>query len=163
MKPLWAPWRMDYIESHEESSDCIFCTGEDRSRDESRLILHVDSDVVVMMNRYPYVNGHILVAPRRHESDLQSLNDTELLALISMVRRVTNILRQEINPEGFNIGMNLGRVAGAGIEDHAHFHVVPRWNGDTNFMTVFGEVRVIPEHIEKTYRRLVPHFTKNAA
>jgi ATP adenylyltransferase len=123
------------------------------------LILHVDTDVVVMMNRYPYVNGHILVAPRRHEPDLGALEDTELLELMSMVRRVTEILRAEINPEGFNIGMNLGRVAGAGIADHAHFHIVPRWNGDTNFMTVLGDVRVIPEHLVETYHRLVPYFT----
>jgi len=159
MKPLWAPWRMDYIASDQEFSGCIFCPGEDRSEDASRLILYVDDKVVVLMNRYPYVNGHILVAPRRHEADLSALRDGELLALMSMVRRITEILRAEIRPEGFNIGMNLGRVAGAGIEDHAHFHVVPRWNGDTNFMTVLGEVRVIPEHIEETYRRLLPYFT----
>jgi ATP adenylyltransferase len=151
---------MDYIASDEELPGCIFCPGDDRSRDASRLILHVDNDVVVLMNRYPYVNGHILVAPRRHEPDLGALRDSELLALLSMVRYVTEILRAEVNPEGFNIGMNLGRVAGAGITDHAHFHVVPRWNGDTNFMTVVGEVRVIPEHIEETYRRLLPYFTE---
>jgi ATP adenylyltransferase len=161
MKPLWAPWRMDYIVSDHEPPECIFCPGDERSEDEARLILHVDSKVIVMMNRYPYVNGHILVAPRRHSADLGGLDDGELHGLISMVRDVTGILRAEINPEGFNIGINLGRVAGAGIEDHVHFHVVPRWNGDTNFMTVLGEVRVIPEHIEETYRRLVPHFAKN--
>lgn len=163
MKPLWAPWRMDYIASDQEISGCIFCPGKDRSEDESRLILHVDDDVVVLMNRYPYVNGHVLVAPCRHESDLSALKDSELLALMSMVRYVTEILRSEINPEGFNIGMNLGRVAGAGIEDHLHFHVVPRWNGDTNFMTVLGEVRVIPEHIEETYRRLIPYFNDKSS
>lgn len=159
MKALWAPWRMDYIACDQKFSGCIFCPGEDRSKDESRLILYVDNDVVVLMNRYPYVNGHILVAPRRHESDLGALEDSELLALISMVRYVTEILRAEIKPEGFNIGMNLGRVAGAGIADHAHFHVVPRWNGDTNFMTVLEDVRVIPEHIEETYHRLIPYFS----
>jgi len=150
---------MDYITSDQDFSGCIFCPGEDRSGDASRLILYVDSEVVVMMNRYPYVNGHILVAPRRHEPDLSALENPELLALMSMVRLVTEILRAEINPEGFNIGMNLGRVAGAGIADHAHFHVVPRWNGDTNFMTVLGDVRVIPEHIEETYSRLLTYFT----
>lgn len=161
MKPLWAPWRMDYVSSDQESAGCIFCPGEDRSRDEEKLILHVDDLVVVMMNRYPYVNAHLLVAPRRHEADLGALEDVELLGLISAVRRVTDVLRSEIGPEGFNIGMNLGKVAGAGIEDHAHFHVVPRWSGDTNFMTVLGDVRVIPEHIVETYRRLVSHFTEN--
>lgn len=161
MDQLWAPWRMDYISSDKESSGCIFCPGEDRSDDDTRLIVHVDSEVVVMMNRYPYVNGHMLVAPRRHAAELGDLGGGELLALISMVRRVVDVLRGDMDPAGFNIGINLGKVAGAGIVDHVHFHVVPRWNGDTNFMTVLGDIRVIPEHIAETYRRLVPYFAEN--
>ncbi len=163
MKQLWAPWRMDYIVSDEKGSDCIFCPGKTRSKDEDRLILHVDSEVVVIMNRYPYVNGHVLVAPNRHVADPAGLDDRELLALISTVRRVTGVLRAEMHPEGFNMGMNLGCAAGAGIEDHLHLHVVPRWNGDTNFMTVLDDVRVIPEHINKTYRRLLPYFAESQA
>jgi ATP adenylyltransferase len=113
---------------------------------------------MVVMNRFPYINGHLLVAPVRHGPDLEFLSDEEMLDLLVMVRRSIAILKEEISPEGFNVGLNLGRVAGAGMEEHMHFHIVPRWNGDTNYMTVFGEVRVIPEHIEETYHKLLPHF-----
>jgi len=158
MKALWAPWRMEYILSDQEKGECIFCPGDDRNQDEARLILYVGSMSMVMMNRFPYINGHLLVAPVRHGPDLDFLTDEEMLDLLSMVRKSIAILRKEMNPEGFNVGLNLGRVAGAGVEEHVHFHIVPRWNGDTNYMTVFGEVRVIPEHIEKTYHKLLPHF-----
>jgi len=160
MKVLWAPWRMEYILSNQEKGECIFCPGDDRSRDEARLILYVGSMSMVVMNRFPYINGHLLVAPVRHGPDLEFLSDEEMLDLLNMVRRSIAILKKEMDPEGFNVGLNLGRVAGAGVEEHVHFHIVPRWNGDTNYMTVFGEVRVIPEHIEKTYRKLLPHFQR---
>ena len=111
-----------------------------------------------MMNKYPYNNGHLLVAPVRHVSDLDPLTDRELSSLLGMVRRSVAILRQVINPEGFNVGLNLGKVAGAGVADHLHFHIVPRWNGDTNFMAVVGDLRVIPEHLDQTYERLVQCF-----
>ncbi len=158
MKPMWAPWRMEYILSEGGKEECIFCPGPDRGRDESRLILHVGSLSMVMMNRFPYINGHILVAPLRHISSLEKLTPEETLDLLSTVSRCTAILRKTMGPDGFNVGLNLGKVAGAGVDDHIHFHIVPRWGGDTNFMTVFGEVRVIPEHIEETYRRLRPFF-----
>lgn len=158
MKVLWAPWRMEYILSNQKGGDCIFCPGHDRSQDEARLILHVGPLTMVVMNRFPYINGHLLVAPVRHLSDLEALSRDEMLDLLKMVREATGVLRKAMNPEGFNVGLNLGKVAGAGMEEHLHFHIVPRWNGDTNFMTVFGEVRVIPEHIEETYGRLLPHF-----
>ena len=158
MKVLWAPWRMEYIHSDQEGGDCIFCPGHDRNQDEARLILHVGPLTMVVMNRFPYINGHLLVAPVRHLSDLEALSRDEMLDLLKMVREATGVLRKAMNPEGFNVGLNLGKVAGAGMEEHLHFHIVPRWNGDTNFMTVFGEVRVIPEHIEETYGRLLPHF-----
>ena len=158
MKVLWAPWRMEYILSDQEGGDCIFCPGQDRSQDEARLILHVGPLTMEVMNRFPYINGHLLVAPVRHLSDLEALSRDEMLDLLKMVREATGVLKKAMNPEGFNVGLNLGKVAGAGMEEHLHFHIVPRWNGDTNFMTVFGEVRVIPEHIEETYGRLLPHF-----
>ncbi len=158
MKVLWAPWRMEYILSDQEGGDCIFCPGHDRSQDEARLILHVGPLTMVVMNRFPYINGHLLVAPVRHLSDLEALSRDETLDLLKMVREATGVLKKAMNPEGFNVGLNLGKVAGAGMEEHVHFHIVPRWNGDTNFMTVFGEVRVIPEHIEETHGRLLPHF-----
>lgn len=158
MKVFWAPWRMEYILSDQKGGPCIFCTGDDRTEDRTRLILSVGSLTMVMMNRYPYINGHLLVAPVRHVPDLEALSDEETLDLLITVRLSIGVLRKEMSPEGFNVGLNLGRVAGAGVEEHVHFHIVPRWNGDTNYMTVFGEVRVIPEHIEETYRKLLPRF-----
>jgi ATP adenylyltransferase len=158
VKTLWAPWRMEYILSDQKGGECIFCTDEDRSEDETRLILHVGSLSMVMMNRYPYINGHLLVAPVRHIPRMDALSNEEMLDLMVMVRESMGILKRIMNPEGFNVGLNLGRVAGAGVEEHMHFHIVPRWNGDTNYMTVFGEVRVIPEHIDETYRKLLPLF-----
>jgi ATP adenylyltransferase len=149
---------MEYILSDEKSDGCIFCPGDNRGEDKGRLILHVGSLTLVMMNRYPYINGHLLVAPVRHVSGLDALSNEETLDLLLTVRRSIDILGKVMRPEGFNVGLNLGRVAGAGIEEHVHFHIVPRWNGDTNYMTVLGEVRVIPEHIMETYGKLLPHY-----
>jgi ATP adenylyltransferase len=149
---------MEYILGGEKKTDCIFCPGNDRGNDEERLILHVDQLTMVMMNRYPYINGHLLVAPVRHVADLDGLAEDEIAALLMMVRSATGILKRHMNPDGFNIGMNLGKVAGAGVEAHMHFHIVPRWNGDTNYMTVLADVRVIPEHIRQTYAKLLPLF-----
>jgi ATP adenylyltransferase len=158
MRVLWAPWRMEYILSESKDGSCIFCPGEDRSKDKERLILYVDKLSMVMMNRYPYINGHLLVAPVRHVPDLGSLSQEEATDILNMVNFSIGVLKKVMNPEGFNVGMNLGRVAGAGVEEHMHFHIVPRWNGDTNYMTVLGEVRVIPDHIENTFQTLLPHF-----
>jgi len=160
MKVLWAPWRMEYILSDQKGGDCIFCPGSNRDEDGSRLILHVGSLSMVMMNRFPYINGHLLVAPVRHVRGLELLSKEETLDLLTVVSSSVEVLKKVMKPEGFNVGMNLGKVAGAGVEDHMHFHIVPRWNGDNNYMTVLGDVRVIPEHIEETYQRLLPHFRK---
>jgi ATP adenylyltransferase len=160
MKVLWAPWRMEYILSEEKDESCIFCPGDDRAQDEERLILYVGSLSMVMMNRFPYNNGHLLVAPIKHVKGLEDLSQEETLDILLMVRRSISILKEIMDPEGFNVGLNLGRVAGAGMEEHMHFHIVPRWNGDNNYMTVVGEVRVIPEHIIETYGRLRPYFEK---
>ncbi len=158
MKVLWAPWRMEYIQSDKEEGACIFCPGQDRSRDEERLILYVGKLTMVVMNRYPYNNGHLLVAPHRHVPGLDDLTLEETQDLMANVRRSIGALKAVMAPEGFNVGLNLGQVAGAGMEDHLHFHIVPRWNGDTNLMTVVGDVRVIPEHIRETYEKLRTHF-----
>jgi ATP adenylyltransferase len=160
MKNLWAPWRMTYILGEDEAAKnqaCIFCVDEEKP-DKERLILYVDRLTMVIMNRYPYNNGHLLVAPRRHVPEPADLTDEELLALSKKVRESIDIMRRHANPDGFNVGLNLGRVAGAGVEAHMHYHIVPRWGGDTNFMTVFADVRVIPEHIKATYDRLLPYF-----
>jgi ATP adenylyltransferase len=115
---------------------------------------------MVIMNKYPYINGHLLVAPVRHIGDVEDLSDEEMLDAMNMVRACIGVLKKHMSPDGFNVGLNLGRVAGAGMEDHLHFHVVPRWNGDTNFMAVFGDVRVIPQHIQETYSQLRAHFDR---
>jgi ATP adenylyltransferase len=115
---------------------------------------------MVMMNRFPYNNGHLLVAPWKHTASLDGLKDEELFDLVRTVRWSVAVLRETMSPDGFNVGLNLGAVAGAGVEDHVHFHIVPRWNGDTSFMTVLAEVRVIPEHLQQIYERLLPYFEK---
>jgi len=134
MKVAWAPWRMEYILGEGKSEGCIFCPGGNRSNDAERLILYVDPFTMVIMNRYPYINGHILVAPARHVPDLDGLSEEEMTALLRMVRSASSILKKHMKPDGFNIGMNIGKVAGAGVEAHMHFHIVPRWSGDTNYI-----------------------------
>ena len=162
MKVLWAPWRMGYILAENKADGCIFCPGADRGADQERLILHVGQRAMVVMNRFPYNNGHLLVAPIRHVPGLEGLNQDETMDLLLMVRKAIEILKPVMKPDGFNVGLNLGHVAGAGMENHMHFHIVPRWKGDTNFMTVIEDVRVIPEHIKATYAKLVPLFHKCA-
>jgi ATP adenylyltransferase len=160
MKVVWAPWRMEYVGSDQAGEGCIFCPGNDRTQDEKRLILCRGEWSIVLMNKFPYSNGHLLIAPLRHSSSFDSLSPDEKLDLFNMAERSMSVLKEVMNPAGFNIGMNLGKVAGAGVEDHMHFHIVPRWSGDTNYMTVLGEVRIIPEHIQATYERLLPFFKK---
>ncbi|MBI3755510.1 MAG: HIT domain-containing protein [Deltaproteobacteria bacterium] len=158
MKQLWAPWRAEYILG-QKPSQCIFC--KDYSKDDTKeLVLYRGKLAAVMMNKFPYNNGHLLVYPWRHTSLLEDIEKEETLELFKLIKESVAILKKEMNPGGFNIGMNLGKEAGAGIEEHLHFHIVPRWNGDTNFMPVIGEVRVLPEHLQATYDKLYPHFQK---
>jgi ATP adenylyltransferase len=159
---LWAPWRIEYILGKREPY-CIFCPEGGGLSDEERLILHRGSLSMVMMNKYPYNNGHLLVAPWRHVSGIDELRDDELLDVMKWVKTCTLILKRVMRPDGFNVGSNLGTVAGAGVEDHIHFHVVPRWGGDTNFLTVFADIRSIPEHLKQTYTKLLPHFKKESS
>jgi ATP adenylyltransferase len=156
MKTMWAPWRIEYILADKDSR-CIFC---DATEAEGDLTLFSGTDTLVMMNKYPYINGHLLVAPLRHVATLDQLTKVEMGELLATVEQSVGILKTVMKPDGYNVGLNLGRVAGAGLEEHLHFHIVPRWSGDTNALTVFGEVRVIPEHIKTTYENLKPHFNK---
>ncbi|MDR1298392.1 MAG: HIT domain-containing protein [Deltaproteobacteria bacterium] len=160
VETLWAPWRMDYIlGTGPKFNGCVFCLPENHLGPlEERLVLHADRDVLVIMNRYPYNNAHLMVAPRRHVATLAEAAPGERAALADMAARVTEILDKAQRPDGYNIGINQGRVAGAGIADHLHVHVTPRYNGDTNYMTVLGETRVVPEHIRETYRKLLEFF-----
>ncbi len=157
MKTMWAPWRIEYILGDKEEG-CIFCKALEEQHDD--LTLYKGKRTMVVMNKYPYINGHLLVAPKRHLSALQDLEKEEMTDLMQLVERSVAIIKEVMNPDGFNVGLNLGKVAGAGVEEHLHFHIVPRWFGDTNALTVFADVRVIPEHIESTCRNLAPHFAK---
>jgi ATP adenylyltransferase len=151
---MWAPWRIDYILSEKEDS-CVFC---DALGEKDDLTLFKGPDTLVVMNKFPYINGHLLVAPIRHVSGLDQLRKKEMGELLATVQRSVDILKKVMKPDGFNVGLNLGKVAGAGVEEHLHFHIVPRWFGDTNALTVFADVRVIPEHLQKTFNNLKPYF-----
>ncbi|MBI5189037.1 MAG: HIT domain-containing protein [Nitrospirae bacterium] len=159
MKPLWAPWRMTYILS-QKTSECIFCEmpKQGRNKDRDNLILYRSSHNFVMMNRYPYNNGHLMVVPYFHTPSFDGLTDDVLLDFMKVTQHSIQSLKKAFMPEGFNLGINIGKVAGAGMEEHMHLHMVPRWTGDTSFMTVLGEVRVIPEHIMSTYDKLFTIF-----
>ena len=156
MKTMWAPWRMEYILGDKEDG-CIFCKA---LVEKDNLTLYKGNMTMVVMNKFPYINGHLLVATTRHISTLDQLNKVEMGGLLETVEQSVGILKKVMNPDGFNVGLNLGKVAGAGVEEHLHFHIVPRWFGDTNALTVFADIRVIPEHILATYHNLNPYFDK---
>lgn len=158
MERLWAPWRMEYI-NQDPRPGCLFCRARnDPSDPDAELVVWRPEGATVMLNKFPYNPGHVMVAPVAHKADLTDLDDTETAALMRAVRTTISVLRSELKPEGFNVGANLGRVAGAGIPDHVHLHVVPRWNGDTNFMPVIGEVKVVNEHLIRTAEKLRAAF-----
>jgi len=156
---LYSPWRMEYINSQKKDG-CIFCLEHPEKEDEKHLILFRSEYSFVIMNMYPYNNGHLMVIPKRHISSLLSLNDDERNDLFALVQKTTGIIEEYYHPDGINIGMNIGKAAGAGIDEHIHVHIVPRWSGDVNFMTSIGEVRVIPEKFENAYQRLKEQFDK---
>jgi len=148
---------MEYI-AGDKSAGCIFCVSCEPENYRGKLILYRSRFSFVMMNRYPYTNGHLLIAPCRHTADMNELSDDEMLDLFMALRLCRNVLQKTASPQGFNIGINLGKAAGAGVDDHMHIHIVPRWNGDTNFMTVVGDIRVMPENLLSTYEKLLPGF-----
>jgi ATP adenylyltransferase len=154
MDRIWAPWRMSYIKTLNSEEGCIFCNAWSCDNDREKLVLERSEHSMVMLNLFPYTNGHMMAVPRKHTSSLDELSDDEMLDLMKSVRRARNLLQKVAHPDGFNIGINLGRGAGAGIDDHLHIHVVPRWVGDANFMTVIGDIRVIPEGVMVTYDQL---------
>jgi ATP adenylyltransferase len=154
---LWAPWRMTYI-GGPRPGGCFFCEIAGEDADRRNLILCRGPLTYVVMNRYPYNNGHLMVVPYSHTGRLDDFSDRESLAVIHSAQRATRILRDAFGAEGFNLGFNLGQVAGAGVADHVHLHIVPRWGGDTNFMPVLADIKVMPEHLESTYDKLAPYF-----
>ena len=156
---LWTPWRMEYIQAAKvDPEGCIFCELPEKGDDDAAHILKRGERAFVLMNAYPYNPGHLMVAPYRHTGEIEHLDADELLDLGRLLQVAMRALREEMEPHGFNLGMNLGRIAGAGIPDHLHWHVVPRWSGDTNYMPVIGQTRVLPELLEETYRKLHPRF-----
>ena len=151
---LWTPWRYQYITSPEEKGVCIFCLAAKSADDERTLVVHRGARNFVMLNRYPYTTGHLMVVPYDHVGTLEHLAPETLAEQMLLARDAERHLRAVYHPEGLNIGMNLGKCAGAGIADHLHLHVLPRWTGDTNFMTVVGETRMVPEELDATWKRL---------
>jgi ATP adenylyltransferase len=151
---LWAPWRLEYIESADDQRGCVFCVALDGD-DGDKLVVRRGHAAVVILNKFPYSSGHLMVAPQRHVGEFGELVDDEVTEIHRLASAAIGALAQTYGPQGYNLGWNLGRVAGAGVVDHVHLHVVPRWAGDTNFMPVLADVKVMPEHLHETRRRLV--------
>jgi ATP adenylyltransferase len=156
-KPLWAPWRLEYIQQADEQQGCIFCLAA-AGDDEASLVVHRGDAAFVLLNRFPYSSGHLMVAPLRHVEDFGELTDEEALEIHRLAERGIAALAETYAPQGYNLGWNLSRVAGAGVLDHVHLHVVPRWAGDTNFMPVLADVKVIPEHLAATREKLTANW-----
>ncbi len=153
MDILWAPWRIDYIKQSKEPG-CIFCIKPAENQDKKNFIIFRGASSFVIMNYYPYNNGHLMIVPFRHTSDLTDLTDNEKLEMMNLLALSKEALTKTMSPHGFNIGMNLGQVAGAGVKDHLHFHIVPRWDGDTNFMPICGHTKVVSEGLTETWEAL---------
>lgn len=154
MEELWAPWRMEYIAEVDNGDGCFLCDAVNSGEDREKLVLWQDDECVALLNRFPYNNGHVLVAPIQHTGDMEQMSPSQLTSQMSMLKRCRRNLKKTMNPDGFNIGLNLGRSAGAGVTDHLHWHIVPRWEGDTNFMAVIGETKVIPQALDDLWEVL---------
>jgi len=157
---LWRPWRSEYVTRASESDECFFCAHLAENDDEKNHVLARATRTFILLNAFPYNSGHVMVAPLRHVGEMEDLEEPELLELFSETRRAVAALENAYEPDGFNVGMNLGRVAGAGVPGHLHVHVVPRWGGDTNFMPVVGETKVLPEALAETAEKLRPLLTE---
>lgn len=159
MERLWSPWRLAYVTSTSDSHACVFCEAQ-ANEDAGPLVLFRGDACYVILNLYPYNNGHLMVVPKRHVASLAQCTTAELAEMMELTRRAEVALTEAYRPQGLNIGINIGRPAGAGVVDHVHVHAVPRWTGDTNFMSVVGQVRVLPEELAETARRLRPIFER---
>jgi ATP adenylyltransferase len=153
VKQIWAPWRLEYIKSADEDSGCVFCRAAEGD-DEEGLVVHRESHAIALLNKYPYSSGHFMVAPTRHVGEYGDLDEEEVLELHRLASAGMGALAEIYGPQGYNVGWNLGRIAGAGVVDHVHLHVVPRWAGDTNFMPVLADIKVLPEHLLETRRKV---------
>ncbi len=160
MERIFAPWRGEYIRSSIGESGCIFCDKPSEQKDRENLILFRDELVFVIMNKFPYNSGHLMVVPFKHTADMAELSDEEMKRLFRLTDYSIRILKDKYSAQGINVGMNLGRVAGAGVDQHLHIHIVPRYNGDTNFMPLLAETKIVSEHLDRTYDELLPEFNK---
>jgi len=158
MDRLWTPWRFEYIRELGSQSGCVFCRILSEGRDEANLILHRAKAAFAILNLFPYTSGHVLIVLNRHVPFLRDADPHELREMLELAQRCERALEAEYHPEGYNLGFNLGRAAGAGVDQHLHMHVLPRWTGDASFISVVGETRVLPEEVAQTYRRLRPYF-----
>lgn len=154
MDHLWSPWRMSYIQSPKSKNGCVFCEALEKEDGQKNLIVYRGEYSFVILNRYPYTSGHIMILPFIHRPNLIDLDAPTRAEMMELTAKGTDVLQKQYNPQGFNLGANLGEAAGAGIEEHIHIHIVPRWTGDTNFMSSLGQTRVLPEALEDTYRRI---------
>jgi len=159
MDRLWAPWRRSYVSADAKPAGCVLCRCLEETAGEESLVVHLAASSFVVMNLYPYNAGHLMIAPRRHVGSLAAAEAGELAEMMDLARRLETVLAEVYRPDGINLGMNLGKSAGAGVADHIHLHVVPRWTGDTNFMTVSSDTRVIPEDPREAASRLRPYFS----
>ncbi len=153
MERLWAPWRLEYVQAADEQAGCVFCNAA-AGDDEEMLVVHRAERAFVLLNKFPYASGHLMVAPLRHVGEFGALEDGEALEIHRLAGRALSILGETFGAQGYNLGWNLGRIAGAGVVDHVHLHVVPRWAGDTNFMPVLADVKVMPESLSATRSKL---------
>ncbi|HTX79515.1 MAG TPA: HIT domain-containing protein [Longilinea sp.] len=160
MKRLWSPWRIKYIQREVKDESCIFCNALQKPDGVENLIVFRGEHAFVILNRYPYTSGHVMVVPYAHQPSFEDLDADTRCELMEMITHATRVVRAVYKPEGFNVGANLGAIAGAGVSGHVHFHIVPRWGGDANFMTTIGEARVLPEELDETYRRLKEEWNK---
>ena len=158
MNHIWSPWRMEYIENHGKEEGCVFCRALAIPDSAENLVVHRGTHSFVILNRYPYTSGHVMIVPFRHEPNLEQLDSPSRSEMMELTSRATAVLRQVYQTRAFNIGMNIGEAAGAGVKEHVHVHVVPRWIGDTNFMSTLASVRVLPETLADTWQRIRTGF-----
>jgi ATP adenylyltransferase len=154
LEHIWSPWRMEYIQSSKNEAVCVFCVGLSAHNDEQNLIVFRGERVFVILNRYPYTSGHVMIVPFDHKPSLEGIDGETRAEMMELATKATSVLGEIYQAEGFNLGINIGEAAGAGIAGHVHMHVVPRWFGDTNFMSTLGSTRVLPESLEESYRRI---------
>lgn len=159
MEYLWSPWRMEYIQNHKKEPDCVFCRALANPDDPESLVVYIGQNVIVILNRFPYTSGHLLVVPFEHLPSIAPLAPAVRAEMMDLSNKAIRVLSEIYHPQGFNLGINIGEAAGAGITEHVHMHIVPRWTGDTNFMSSLGQTRVLPETLEDTYQRIKSNWS----